>query len=1262
MNMRDCNSSIARHLVAIATAACIVSGCYGDNAPTVGPLDADTGEVPFPGVAIDGAMDDVVGGPIDGTIANTIDGGGAIDGASDATELDGATAGTVDSTPDDAPIGLTYTSNPAVYTKGRPIADNRPSLDGQLSATYTVSPMLPAGLTLDPSTGIIAGVPTVITTPAIYTVTAGSVAVGVSITVNDEAPSQLSYSSNPATYAMGFAITPNLPTALGGDVVSYSVSPALPASLVLDPDTGRISGTPTALTATADYSVQATNSGGSTTTTLSITVVDGAPGGLTYPNNPAVYTKGSRIADNSPILGAGEPADSYLVSPSLPAGLVLDPGSGTISGTPVAAAATAIYRVTASNSAGSTTADLAITVNDVAPGGLSYSANPAVYTKGSAIGSNTPTNSGGVALSYAVAPALPAGLTLNPSTGIIAGAPTAITATTTYVVTATNSGGNTTAELSITVNDAPPRGLTYRTNPAVYFKDSQFTDNVPRLSGGGPVVSYSVSPDLPPGMVLNLSTGVIAGTPTAALAKATYVVSATNSGGKTTVALAITVKDTAPDGLSYALNPAVYTKGSAIEANIPAFGGGAVLSYVVSPALPAGLALDASTGIISGTPTDITPPTEYMVTAINSGGSATADLIITVNDKAPEGLVYSANPAVYARNSPITNNVPSLAGGGAVLAYSVSPALPAGLVLSADTGIISGTPTAITPTETYSVVASNSGGSTMVGVSITVNDVAPGGLTYTTNPAVYTKGAAITANVPTSSGGTALAYEVSPALPAGLALNPSTGIISGTPTAIAATATYVVTARNSGGSVSTNLSLTVDDASPRGLSYSTNPAVYIKDSQFTNNVPSLSGGGLVTAYRVSPDLPPGIDLNPATGIISGTPTAATATATYVITASNSGGSTTVEVVMTVHDVAPGGLSYSLNPAVYTKGSAIAANVPGFSGGPVLSFVVDPALPVGLALNPGTGIITGTPTALTATAEYVVTATNSGGTATVGVSITINDIAPSGLTYATNPAVYIKGTTIAENAPTTTLGGGPVVSYGVSPALPAGLTLNASTGVIFGTPTSIVPTASYSITASNSGGSTMATVSISVTDVAPSGLTYSADPVVYTKGVPIANNTPSLAGGGPALSYGVSPPLPAGLVLDASSGVLSGTPADLLDFTSYTVTASNSGGSTSVLLAIGVNDKAPSGLTYSQNPVVYPKRFDVTANTPSNSGGVVLSYSVSPPLPAGLVLNTSTGVITGRPTALAAAATYTVTASNSGGTATVDVSPRVRPAA
>lgn len=119
-----------------------------------------------------------------------------------------------------------------------------------------------------------------------------------------------------------------------------------------------------------------------------------------------------------------------------------------------------------------------------APTSLSYATNPASYPTGSAITANNPSNSGGTPTSYSVAPALPAGLSLNTSTGAITGTPTAPgTQAAIYVVTATNAGGSTTVNLSIAttpnqaygdfvVNTNPQNGDTFLINHAGMWPQS----------------------------------------------------------------------------------------------------------------------------------------------------------------------------------------------------------------------------------------------------------------------------------------------------------------------------------------------------------------------------------------------------------------------------------------------------------------------------------------------------------------------------------------------------------------------------------------------------------------------------------------------------------------------------------------------------------------------------------------------------------------------------------------------------------------------
>jgi Bacterial Ig-like domain (group 2)/Putative Ig domain/Galactose oxidase, central domain/Kelch motif len=183
-------------------------------------------------------------------------------------------------------------------------------------------------------------------------------------------------------------------------------------------------------------------------------------------------------------------------------------------------------------------------------------------------------------------------------------------------------------------------------------------------------------------------------------------------------------------------------------------------------------------------------------------------------------------------------------------------------------------------------------------------------------------------------------------------------------------------------------------------------------------------------------------------------------------------------------------------------------------------------------------------------------------------------APSDLSYSTAPA-FIVGTAIAALTPTVV---GDVTSYSVSPTLPAGLSLNTASGVISGTPTSVAAKANYAVEASNSGGSTTAVVSITVmaaAPAAPSDLKY-LNPPAFVVGLKITPLTPTVTG--TVTSYSVKPALPAGLNLDTSTGVISGTPTSAATATTYTVTASNEAGSTSATVSIAVSASVPAGYT------------------------------------------------------------------------------------
>jgi subtilisin-like proprotein convertase family protein len=586
----------------------------------------------------------------------------------------------------------------------------------------------------------------------------------------------------------------------------------------------------------------------------------------------------------------------------------------------------------------------------------------------------------------------------------------------------------------------------------------------------GPLLTFSKVSG--PSWLSIAANGTLSGTPQLAdLGLNRWTVQVSSSGGTDTAILLIDVTAPGPNppsGLSYS-SPPVYTKGTAIANLSPSTSGGGVVRYAVTPKLPSGLSMNSITGLISGTPLAPTPATTYTITATNPDGSTTTSLNITVIDIAPSALTYSSNPATYRIDQAITLNTPTNSG-GAVVSYAVTPALPTGLSLSTTTGMISGTPTALSTSANYTITATNTGGSTTAQLNIAVEE---GG---------YRNSAVITIN----DNAAASPYPSAIVVPA----------TAGTVTRVTVTIYGLTHARQNdldillvgpqgqkvllmsdvGGGVSVaNVNLTFDDAAAVFLPTS---AVSITTGTYK---PTDSGATSDTFSAPAPAAPYDVTLS----VFNGTNPAGS-WSLYVMddrglnTGSISGGwrlslQTTAPPV-----AAPSALSYSSNPATYTTGSAITDNRPTSSGGAVVSYAVSPALPTGLTLNTSTGVISGTPTTLATAADYTVTATNTGGSTTALVSIAVNDVAPSSLSYSSNPTTYTKDAAIPDNTPTSS--GGAVVSYAVSPALPTGLTLNTSTGIISGAPTTLATAVDYTVTASNTGGTTTAALNLAVISV------------------------------------------------------------------------------------------------------------------------------------------------------------------------------------
>ena len=126
-----------------------------------------------------------------------------------------------------------------------------------------------------------------------------------------------------------------------------------------------------------------------------------------------------------------------------------------------------------------------------------------------------------------------------------------------------------------------------------------------------------------------------------------------------------------PTALSY-VSPQTFTVGTLITPVNPNVTG-AVTSYAVAPTLPAGLALNGSTGQISGNPTATAVAAPYTITAQNSGGSTTFSLSITVNAATQAALEPASSTTIGVGQS--INVFFSQKVGGAPFASYIDPLL-----------------------------------------------------------------------------------------------------------------------------------------------------------------------------------------------------------------------------------------------------------------------------------------------------------------------------------------------------------------------------------------------------------------------------------------------------------------------------------------------------------------------------------------------------------------------------------------------------------
>jgi hypothetical protein len=644
---------------------------------------------------------------------------------------------------------------------------------------------------------------------------------------------------------------------------------------------------------------------------------------------------------------------------------------------------------------------------------------------------------------------MPAGLTLDTTTGVLGGTPTAVPASYPFTVRASDLySGVGVRSYTLTVAcpaiDITPKTLADATQYAAY------TSVTLNASGGTAPYQWDISSGaLPTGMSLS-SAGVISGTPGSAPGSYAFTARVRDANNcVSTQALSVRVvcppitltPSTLADAQQFAAYSAVLLDGT---------GGSAPYTFSIqSGALPAGMSL-TNAGLISGTPT--ATPGDYTVVirgtdsvACSGTRSYTVRVTCPVIAISPSSLPNGRQYQAYSQTL-------SASGGNPAYTWTLeSGALPDGLSLST-TGIISGMPTAAPGTYSFRVKAADSFGCVGTRDCTILFDCPLISITPTTLPQATTT-AAYNQQLTASGGTTPYTWSLaSGALPSGITLS-SSGLISGTTTAVGSFNFTAQVSDLNGCVKQQTLALGVNcpaiTITPASLPTAT------VGSSYSQQLATTGGVGTMTWSRTAGTFPTGMSISPS-GLISGTPTSTAGNYSVTIQAMDQNNCPgTINYVLTL--ACPTVTITPTTPPNGTVGVGYSTTLAASGAtGPYTWSLPSGSTPPGLALSPS-GVISGTPTT---PGSYSFTVEARGVYACVG-SATIN-LTIDCPTLALSPASIASGYRgVAYTQTITSSGGiGPYTYSLIAGSLPPGVTLNTTNGVISGTPTA---TGSYSFT-------------------------------------------------------------------------------------------------------------------------------------------------------------------------------------------------------
>ncbi len=884
------------------------------------------------------------------------------------------------------------------------------------------------------------------------------------------------------------------------------------------------------------------------------------------------------------------------------------------------------------------------------------------------------------------ATSLSRGMTINSSTGLIswsaANVPDAPEVNTNYSVTVTASytvsGGTApddsdTFTITVTpVNDAPvfsTAGTTTATEDTLYSYDANYTDTE------SDTVTFSLQ-TAPSGMSINSSTGVVSWTPTNAQAQPgvnvhAVTIRATDNGTVngspstqfTDQSFNITVSNT-NDAPSFTSSPTttatedtLYTYDA--DASDPE---GNTLTYSLFDA-PSGMSINASTGVVSWTPTNaqaLAGSHSVTVRVTDNGAPNLAtdqsfSITVSNTNDAPTfdnaGTTSATEDSLYSYDANATDI------DGDTLTYSLTTS-PSGMSINSSTGVVSWTPTnaqAQSGSNVHDVTVRIFDGTVNVDQSyqITVSNAndAPSFTSSPTTTATEDTLYSYDADASDIDNGDTLTFSLT-AAPSGMSINSATGVVSWTPSnaqALAGNDTHNVTVRVNDGSVDVDqsFSITVTNTNDTPSVTSNAPTTCIEDlaCDFSPGVSDIDGDTLFTWALINP--PSGMSINASTGAITWTPTNGQTTSGLVtVTATDAGlltGSANFTIAVDgINDppqITSSAITTATEDTLYTY--AVGVTDPDDSNnGTDLTWSLLSA-PAGMSIS-NVGVISWTPTEGVLTSGTVTVQVADGGqngaspdTQSFTITVTAVDDAPSitssAVTIATEDTLYSYDVdaTDPENASLT---------YSLTSA-PAGMTINASSGVIAWTPTEGVSSSgTVTVSVSDGGLSNTQSFTITVTAVNDAPVISSSSITTATQGVVYSYDVNATDAESGTLTFALTTS-PAGMAINASTGVITWIPTN----------AQSLPGSDTHNVTVLVSDNGTPMLSDSQSFVISVTNVNdtptVTSNAPSSctedvacnfvptandiDGETVFVWSLTN-APTGMTINAATGAITWTP--------------------------------